>query len=75
MAKIIKKNDVKTVQVKIVQKRSQTIVTNSLGNKWIFEKSYDAELALGVLVACTLGNLFRDLGSTRDTFKISLTIS
>lgn len=70
MAKIIKE-----IEVKIVQKRSQTIVTNSLGKKWVFENSYDAELALGVLVARTLSIVFRDLYSTRDTFEVSLTIS
>lgn len=70
MAKIINE-----IEVKILQKRSQTIVTNSLGNKWVFEKSYDAELALGVLVARTLSRVFRDLNCSRDTFEISLTIS
>lgn len=70
MAKIINE-----IEVKIVQKRSQTIVTNSLGKKWVFEKSYDAELALGVLVARTLSNVFRELNCTRDTFEVSLTIS
>ena len=69
MAKIINE-----IEVKIVQKRSQTIVTNSLGNKWVFEKSYDAELALGVLVARTLSNVFRQLNCTRDSFEVSLTI-
>lgn len=69
MAKIIKE-----IEVKIVQKRRQTIVTNSLGNEWIFEKCFDAELALGVLVARTLSRTFQDLYSTRDTFEISLSI-
>lgn len=66
---------IKKIEVKIVQKRYQTIVTNSLGNKWVFEHSYDAELAIGVLVARTLTALFRDLNCSRDTFQIGLTIS
>ena len=64
----------KKIEVKIVQRRDKTIVTNSCGSKWIFAKCFDAELALGVLVARTLSHTFRDLYSTRDTFEIGLTI-
>lgn len=64
----------KKIKVKIVQKRDKTIVTNSCGSEWIFTKCFDAELALGVLVARTLSRTFHNLFSTRDTFELDLTI-